>query len=247
MAKIDRIPNSTSGSSPSDPKPLSEVLGDHVEFDPQDTLVLSGEIMPPVIEDSEDPEGEDGEADERSNFYKPELTLELPGDLIVVINAPTVADIKRAEDKAPNSQVESNYELVAACCVQWGDQPEMPPFARIKAKHLAALGNEMLKFANVWMKDAEAQGFEVLEQPNGDIHHQIKLRDGKVAVFREPLGPDLKLMEGSSNLANKKFVQVASALCIKWGERKGVAIPQLDRVFAWDFYLIQNAIQSFLS
>lgn len=233
------MPKVVREESPS-PKPLSEVLEDHIEFD-KDTLTLDAPTLDAVIEDSSDEESEEGGS---SNFYKPAITLDLPG-LTVVISPPTVADIKRAEQNAPNSEVQSNYELIAGCCLQWGDQPSPPPFEKVKARHLAALGGKLQELSERWIKDAQQQGFEVIEKPDGGIEHKVKLRDSKIAIFREPYGPDLQVMEGRTPI-NAKAARMATALCVKWGERNGVALPQMDKVLAWDFYLIQNAIQAFL-
>lgn len=82
---------------------------------------------------------------------------------------------------------------------------------------------------------------------NDDYSKSVTLSNGMVVTFRDITGADLKFAEGLSGGNIDKMMRLACRLCIKWGDRDSVALPQLDHVRGRDIMLINRVMESFLS
>lgn len=88
-----------------------------------------------------------------------------------------------------------------------------------------------------------ARRVETLE----DYSVRVTLYDGTIVELRDMKGSDLKAIEKMGNQgAIEKTMRLITRLCTKWGDRPGIALPELDNVRAKDLTLLGLVLSKFL-
>lgn len=87
--------------------------------------------------------------------------------------------------------------------------------------------------------------FEKYTQELPDGSRQVILSDGTVAVLRRLTGGDIRHISQSNDDGIGQTMRLITVICVKWGNEKGVTLPQLDNVDIADIELLSKVVASF--